>query len=218
VPYRFGGFLLDYDTRQLLRDDAEVHLSPKAFELLALLVTNRSRAVSKAELLQHLWPETFVEETNVAGLVAEVRRALHDSASDPVFVRTVYGFGYRFVGVTDAAPRNAAAGTDRPRLHLIGDQGEMMLMEGANVIGRGPEVTIQIDAPSVSRRHALILVAGGQATIEDVDSKNGTFVNGVRIATACQLSDGNQITLGRVVLTFRVTTSSSPTATVAAES
>ena len=96
--YRFGGFTFDHDTRQLILNAGEVHLSPKAFELLALLLAHRSRAVSKAELQQHLWPSTFVEETNVAGLVAEIRRALGDAASNPTFVRTVYGFGYRFVG------------------------------------------------------------------------------------------------------------------------
>ena len=98
MVYRFGDFTLDHDIRQLFLSRAEVHLSPKAFELLAVLLANRSRAVSKAELQQHLWPSTFVEETNLAGLVAEIRRALRDSASSPVFVRTVYGFGYRFVG------------------------------------------------------------------------------------------------------------------------
>src|SRR5688572_26940475 len=98
VVYRFGRFVLDYDTRQILADGGEIHLSPKAFELLALLLANRPRAVSKTELQERLWPSTFVEETNLAGLVAEIRRALDDSATEPVFVRTVYRFGYRFVG------------------------------------------------------------------------------------------------------------------------
>src|SRR5690348_5285226 len=98
VAYRFGRFVLDYDTRQLLAEGDEIHLSPKAFELLALLLVNRPRAVSKTELQERLWPSTFVEETNLAGLVAEIRRALHDSATRPVLLRTVYRFGYRFVG------------------------------------------------------------------------------------------------------------------------
>ena len=76
VVYRFGDFTLDGDTRQLLSKNSEVHLSPKAFELLSMLVANRGRAVPKAELQEHLWPSTFVEETNLASLVVEIRRAL----------------------------------------------------------------------------------------------------------------------------------------------
>ena len=111
MVYRFGDFTFDHDIRQLVLNTSEVHLSPKAFELLAVLLANRFRAVSKAELQQHLWPSTFVEETNVAGLVAEIRRALRDTASSPMFVRTVYGFGYRFVGDVTIDTCSRSAGT-----------------------------------------------------------------------------------------------------------
>lgn len=93
MRYRFSGYILDPNTRQLLSNGAEIHLSPKAFELLTLLLANATRALSKAELQQRLWPATFVEETNLATLAAEIRRALHDSAKNPSFVRTVYAFG-----------------------------------------------------------------------------------------------------------------------------
>jgi DNA-binding winged helix-turn-helix (wHTH) protein len=92
VSFRFDRFVLDSDTRQLLLDGKEIHLAPKAFELLLLLLVNRPRALSKAELLERLWPSTFVEETNLAGLVAEIRRALGDSATRPAYVRTVHSF------------------------------------------------------------------------------------------------------------------------------
>ncbi len=99
-----------------------MHLSPKAFELLATLLANRSRAFSKAELQQHLWPTTFVEETNLAGLVAEIRRALRDSASSPLFVRTVYGFGYRFVGeVTVDTAATASGSASREAMRRAGE-------------------------------------------------------------------------------------------------
>ncbi|HJZ78074.1 MAG TPA: winged helix-turn-helix domain-containing protein [Vicinamibacterales bacterium] len=97
MAYRFGDFTLDPDTRRLRATGRDVHVSPKAFDLLALLVDHRARAVSKGELQQRLWSTTFVEETNLASLVAEIRRALHDAAANPRFVRTVYGFGYQFV-------------------------------------------------------------------------------------------------------------------------
>jgi DNA-binding winged helix-turn-helix (wHTH) protein len=214
VLYRFGDFTLDDATRQLLCTDADVHVSPKGFDLLTMLLENRSRAVSKAELQQRLWPTTFVEETNLAGLVAEIRRALHDPASTPVFVRTVYGFGYRFIGevrIDETATRTAPA---RSKLYLVSEQREMMLMEGANVIGRAADATIQIDAPGVSRYHARILVSGLAATLEDVESKNGTYLDGRRITASTALSDGSELRLGGIVLTFRIATATGPTATM----
>jgi DNA-binding winged helix-turn-helix (wHTH) protein len=214
VVYRFGDFTLDHDIRQLLLSDTEVHLSPKAFELLTLVLANRSRAVSKAELQQHLWPATFVEETNLAGLVAEIRRALRDPASSPVFVRTVYGFGYRFVGEVTVDTAATPSRSPHVKLCVVLAQREIVLMEGANVIGREPDATIQIDSRGVSRHHARILVSGGDATLEDLGSKNGTHVNGHRITTPARLADGDEIGLGSIRLTFRVASPSSPTETV----
>jgi hypothetical protein len=147
-------------------------------------------------------------------LVAEIRRALRDRASQPAFVQTVYGFGYRFIGEVDTDQVETRVRPDRTKLFLVCDQREMMLMEGANVIGRAADATIQIDSPSVSRYHARILVADRGAILEDVNSKNGTFLDGKRITTSAVLSDGNEIRLGRVALTFRIATAASPTATV----
>jgi DNA-binding winged helix-turn-helix (wHTH) protein len=215
VLYRFGDFSLDAATRQLLSDGAEIHLSPKAFDLLAALIAERSRAIPKAELMQRLWPSTFVEETNLAGLVAEIRRALRDPASDPRFLRTVYGFGYRFIGDVMAADQQTASSASGVRLFLVWEQREMPLMDGANVVGRAEDATIRIDSPSVSRYHARILVANGAATLEDFQSKNGSYLNGTRLAAPAALSDGSEIRLGGVVLTNRVASATSPTATVA---
>ena len=215
MVYRFGDFTLDDATRQLLSGDSETHLSPKAFELLAALIADRSRAISKAELMQRLWPSTFVEETNIAGLVAEIRRALHDPASDPQFVRTVYGFGYRFIGHVTAGEGQRASPASRVKLYLVSDQRELLLMDGANVIGRTEDATIRIDSPGVSRYHARILVSDGNAALEDLQSKNGTFLNGTRLSASAPLSEGDEIKIGKVVLTFRVASTTSPTQTVA---
>jgi DNA-binding winged helix-turn-helix (wHTH) protein len=213
VLYRLGDFTLDSATRQLLSGSTEVHLSPKAFDLLVVLIEERSRAIAKAELMQRLWPSTFVEETNIAGLIAEIRRALHDPASDPTFVRTVYGFGYRFVGPVAVAGTATATAT-RVKRYLVSDQREMPLMEGANVIGRAEDATIQVDSPGVSRYHARIVLSDGGATLADAESKNGTYLNGTRLPAAAPLADGDEIRIGRVVLTFRVASATSPTQTV----
>ena len=201
--YRFAEFSLDPRTRRLLRDDKEVHLSPKAFELLTMLVENRARPVTRAELHNHLWPTSFVQDTNLASLVAEVRRALRDNAHDARFLRTLQRFGYWFIGVLH---ENAAEGraTRVVRYWLIWETRQITLCDGENVIGRAPDATAWIDALGVSRTHARITVSAQQATIEDLGSKNGTFVNGERITKPYRLDDGDQIRLGSVVITLRI--------------
>ena len=202
MTYRFGPFTLDSGTRQLLRDGQEVHLSPKAFDLLLSLVENRSRAMSRADLLQHLWPSTFVNETNLAGLIAEIRRALGDAADDPQFVRTMHRFGYWFVG----SVREGDAGEEpvtSARYWLVWETRQVPLTEGDNILGRAPDAAVWIDALGVSRHHARIIVEGRDASVEDLGSKNGTFVGAERVTAKCRLSDGDQIRLGSVVITFR---------------
>jgi DNA-binding winged helix-turn-helix (wHTH) protein len=212
MVYRFGDFALDVDTRQLLLLGEKVHLTPKAFDLLHLLVANRDRAVSKSELQQRMWPSTFVEETNLASLIAEIRRALGSDSSKASPIETIYGFGYRFVdAVSETA---AAAGT---KLWLILEQRPIPLMSGTNVIGRAPDAAIQIDSPGMSRYHARIHVAGSNVTLEDAGSKNGTLLNGTRITTAEPLADGDEIRLGTVTLTFRTSSGTTPTETIQPE-
>src|SRR5262245_14273162 len=92
----FGDFVLDTDCRELRRGLEPVRLSPKALQLLQILVTERPRALSKADLQDRLWPETFVVEKNLANLISEVREALGDDPSNPRFIRTVPRYGYAF--------------------------------------------------------------------------------------------------------------------------
>jgi DNA-binding winged helix-turn-helix (wHTH) protein len=209
MPYRFGRAVLDYDARQLIVDGTEMHLSPKALEMLAVLIRNRSRAVSKRELLETLWPSTFVEETNLASLAAEIRRALSDSARTPSFVRTIHRFGYRFVGDV-VETEAAAAGT---RAYLVFENRKSMLLDGANVIGRAPDATIQYEVAGVSRYHARIVVSRDGATLEDLASKNGTYLGQERI-TSAPLADGDEIRLGTARLIFRIEPPPDPTETI----
>ena len=213
MSYRFGPFTLDGATRQLLRDTNEVHLSPKAFDLLSLLIRERPRAVPKAELLEHLWPGTFVEETNLAGLVNEIRHALDDSATRPAFLRTVHRVGYRFIGEVVETAAQMRRGTPGPRPCLVYDNREVLLTEGVNVIGRAPDATIRCEETGVSRHHARIVLAGGSATLEDLGSKNGTFVGREQI-TSASLRDGDEIRLGKATLIFRAAASAADTETL----
>ena len=204
MTYRFGPFTLDSRTRRLLRDGQEVHLSPKAFDLLFSLVENRSRAMSKADLLKHLWPSSFVLETNLAGLIAEVRRGLGDVADDPRFVRTMHRFGYWFIGSVHEGHAEGEPVRSSTRYWLIWETRQVPLTEGDNILGRAPDAAVWIDALGVSRHHARIIVEGGDATVEDLGSKNGTYVGAERVTAPCRLADGDQIRLGSVVITFRI--------------
>jgi DNA-binding winged helix-turn-helix (wHTH) protein len=197
----FGELTLDTDARQLLHGSEQVPLSPKAFELLMHLVQNRPRALSKTELHDLLWPGTFVSDTNLAGLVVEVRRALRDDARSPRFLRTVQRFGYAFAGTVGSA--NAASKPGGPaRFWLIAGRRQIPLFDGENVLGRDAE-SGGFESTTVSRRHARIMIDGEDAYLEDLGSKNGTFVRGKRI-TSKRLSDGDRIELGSAALTFRV--------------
>jgi pSer/pThr/pTyr-binding forkhead associated (FHA) protein len=116
----------------------------------------------------------------------------------------VHGLGYAFCGVvTDDAPRRRSA---RRGLHfrLTWEGGDVSLTEGENVLGRVEDAAAWIESASVSRRHARILISEGKARLEDLGSKNGTFLNGRKIASAVALADDDEIRLGLMPLTFRV--------------
>jgi DNA-binding winged helix-turn-helix (wHTH) protein len=213
VLYRFDDFKLDSDTRRLLNDERELHLSPKAFDLLITLIENRSRAMSKAELQQKLWPSTYVLETNLAGLVAEIRRVLEDPAHEPCYVRTVHRFGYWFVGTLEGVAGSAEPAKPPVKHWLIWETRQVALVEGENVLGRAPDAEVWIDALGVSRHHARITLAGTEATLEDLGSKNGTYLQGRQLTAPCRLEDGDQIRLGSVVMTFRIPPSAGSTET-----
>jgi DNA-binding winged helix-turn-helix (wHTH) protein len=204
VRLAFGDLILDLGTRQLLRGDEERRLSPKAFELLRLLIENRPRAMSKDELIERLWPDTYVAEANLPSLIAEIREVTGDDADEPRVIRTIRRFGYAFCATVTDDERPAGA---TPLGSWVMCEGRQIhLTEGENIIGREPEAAVWLDFFTVSRRHARIVIAGGRATLEDLGSKNGTQVRGQRINGAVELTDGDEIRIGSVVLSFRMPT------------
>jgi DNA-binding winged helix-turn-helix (wHTH) protein len=210
---RFGTFVLDPDTRELLRTGVPVPLSPKAFELLTILVAGRPKAISKSDLQERLWPSTFVVEKNLANLVSEIRDAIGDDPSNPRFIRTIRRFGYAFRETAQPADAGGAAGRAGVSFRVTWLSGSVTLDEGEHVLGRDPDVEIYLDSRGVSRRHALIAIASGQATIADLGSKNGTFVGEQQIHGSRVLSDGDIIAVGSVRLTLKVLQKPSSTET-----
>lgn len=214
MQFRFGPFTLDDETRELLRGRDAIHVSPKAFELLKALVEARPRAVSKADLHESLWPDTFVSDANLAILVREIRGALNDDARAPRFVRTLHGFGYAFSGtaveVARAESRSAPGGVS---YWLIWGVRKFALAKTTNLVGRSPEADVWLDVPGVSREHARVTIEGDTASLEDLGSRNGTFRDGERIRAPVALADGNQLQIGPVLMTFRVWLPGAGTAT-----
>ena len=212
MKLRLGELTFDSDTRQLLRRGAQVHLSPKAFDLLKVLIDHRPRVLSKLELHERLWPATFVSDANLASLIAEIREALRDSARRPRFIRTAHRVGYAFCGEAAAVPEPAPS---NPTTYcwLVMKGRRAPLQPGENVLGRDVDV-IEIQSATVSRRHACILVCDTEVLLEDLGSKNGTFVCGNAVSGApVRLKDGDEIRTGSVVFHFRMTSRTGATAT-----
>lgn len=199
----FDRFVLDLDGRELTSGDGEIHLAPKAFELLVLLVLDRPRVLTKAQLHERLWAGTAVVDANLSNLIAEIRAALDDSAHQPRFVRTVHGIGYAFCGDASSQPNRPRPGEQS--LYWLECGGRSFpLATGTNIVGRDPDVEIQIDASMVSRRHARFVVTVKGVTLEDMSSKNGTFRGAERITSPVRLADGDSIHLGSLLVTFHV--------------
>jgi DNA-binding winged helix-turn-helix (wHTH) protein len=209
----FGEFVLNLGTRQVFRANDAIALSPKAFQLLEMLVLRRPDALSKDELQKAIWPEAFVGDTSLANLVNELRTAFGDESRESRVIRTVHRFGYAFQANARALPTPAAGGSAAPGCRLLWGEQEIALGEGENMIGRDPAASVCIDDVSVSRYHARILIDGSAVRIEDLGSKNGTYVRESRVAGAAPLRDGDSVRLGSVVVVFHRPETGAPTET-----
>lgn len=207
MRFRFGPFVLDTDARELLRDGAPVHLSPKAYLLLEVLLESRPKALSKADLHERIWPKTFVVEANLANLVAEIRSLIGDEPRRPRFLRTVHGFGYAFRGtgnddVAEGASPVLRALRGGPAHRVIWERRVIPLDAGENLIGRADDAAVCIEAPGVSRRHARIVIERDAATLEDLGSRNGTYLRDRRLNEPALLRDGDAIRIGGQLLIY----------------
>ena len=210
----FGDCVLDLESRMLSRASQPVHLTPKAFELLELLLARRPRAISKSALMELLWPRVVVTEGSLANIVSEVRIAIGDTARSAQFIRTVHRFGYAFSGEVREDDLRGAATPDLPaRFRLRAPDAEADLGEGDNLIGRGEDCRLRIRSSTVSRHHARVLVRGDHVVLEDLGSKNGTYVSGRRVLAPTALQGGEEIQVGSITLRFSAFSAGSSTDT-----
>jgi DNA-binding winged helix-turn-helix (wHTH) protein len=193
--FRFDQFCFDSDQKALLRGGEPVRLTPRAFRLLELLIRRRPKAVSKRDLLDHVWSGNIVEEANLKTLVLEIRTALEERGGRPEVVRTVYGYGYAFAGQVEEESDSAES---QAVVSVRWSTQSVLLPLGGHVIGRRPDCAVAIEDPSVSRVHARLEITRDVMRIEDLRSKNGTFVDGKRITEPTELLNRCEIVIGEV--------------------
>lgn len=203
MKLRFGECTFDLDLRRLVCAGRDVHLSPKAFEVLRALIDERGRACSKSELLERVWPGVFVSDGSLARVVAEIRDVIGDRARDGDIIRTVHGYGYAFAATVRLESPGPGGGPNA-KCWLVSRNRTFALADGEHLVGREPDVSIWLDSPKVSARHARIVARGLDVTIEDLGSKNGTFVRGQKIAAPTRLEPGDDVRIGPITLTLRV--------------
>ena len=190
---------MDRERRELYRNSRVAPLSPRALQLLGLLLDARPRPLSHNQLRDALWPDAFVGYTSLAQLITEIRKAIGDGDAGSRMIRTVPRFGYAFVAAV-AEERGSSpvayAGA------LVSDDRDYLIPFGETLIGRGEECGIRVSSPGVSRVHARVRADGAGVRVEDAGSKNGTWVRQNKIEAATLLRDGDELSLGRYRLTF----------------
>ncbi|MGH9383234.1 MAG: FHA domain-containing protein [Vicinamibacterales bacterium] len=212
MRYAFGACRLDTVSRELTRDGQAVHVTPKTFELLKLLIDERPRVLAKNELMERLWPDAFVVEANLPVLVGDLRTALGDHSSLSSMIKTHHGIGYSFAAdVRELTSGAAAAEQSGPRSHLRFGVRRVALGQGPNTVGRDAEADVYVNDASVSRHHARITIHGVTAHVEDLDSKNGTWVADARIDRPTLLLHGAIVMFGSVEAVFLIDKSEDPT-------
>lgn len=210
VSAQFSRFEIQLDRRQLTEDGKPVHLTPKAFDLLWLLIDAAPRVVSKNEIHARLWPGGVVSDATVVGMVKEIRRALSDTSADLPVLRTVHRVGYA-IDVPVVRQMAQPPGGDH---WLVAGKLRVALVAGENIIGRDPGLALWLDHPTISRRHARVSLQATRALLEDLDSKNGTSFRGSPVSGPVTLRGGDEFLCGEVLVTYQHSSAVPPTATL----
>lgn len=222
--FHFGEFDLDIAGYTLWRAGERIKLEKIPMEVLILLVGSAGALVERRKIKASLWgSDVFVEhDSAINTAIRKIRQALRDDAEKPRFVETVVGKGYRFIAPvarpippphvsgkneTEIAP--LSAGAQRlafPNYCVTRGRQTFTLDIGENLLGRDPDARVYVDHPSVSRRHAQISIRLNRAILEDLKSRNGTFLEGRRIDAPTEIHHGAIIGLGPITVTFLVLT------------
>jgi len=212
--FRLGDWLVEPSLDRISRDGRIVQLRPRAMDVLGALAAAAGALAPKRKLIDAVWRTEFVSEHALTQVIAELRAALGDNAKNPIYIENIPRKGYRLVAAV--TPLTAAEPVVREMalpLRLHGEGREFPLTQGSNVIGRTADAAVCVDRTEVSRCHARVVVNGTTATVEDLGSKNGTFLNGQRLRQPTVLADGDEIWIGRSIARFRYLIDGEPTQT-----
>jgi DNA-binding winged helix-turn-helix (wHTH) protein len=198
--FRVGDWLVVPALNRLSRGEESVQIELKLMEVLVHLAERPGELVTKRDLFDAVWQVEVVSDGTLTRAIALLRKALGDNARSPRYIETIPKRGYRFIAPVDVPDE---IGPPAPRFKLEAAEGEIPLAEGDNLIGRDPRATIRIDIGGVSRRHAKIVVDGANAILEDLGSKNGTYLRGRRVMQPTRLAHGDEIRIGRKVARLR---------------
>jgi len=212
--FRLGAWLVEPTLDRISLDGQIVRLRPRAMDVLACLALEAGKLASKQDLIDAVWRTEFVSDHALTQVIAELRAAFGDDARNPTYIENIPRRGYRLVAtMTPVAASLPSANDVYLPFKLQGEHGDHALSHGPNVIGRTADADISIDRTEVSRCHARIVVAGTTATIEDLGSKNGTYLNGERLQQPALLANGDEIWIGRSVARLRFLVEGEPTMT-----
>jgi DNA-binding winged helix-turn-helix (wHTH) protein len=215
-PFHLGSWMVEPTLDRITCDGREVRLRPRAMDVLTVLAISAGKLVAKRDLIDEVWRTEFVSDHALTQVIAELRAALGDNAGNPSFIENIPRRGYRLVApvIPIVESVQSSHGVSMP-FKLETDDGTRPLTQGQNVIGRTDEADICVDRTEVSRCHAMITVQGTSAVIEDLGSKNGTYVNGRQIDGPTALNNGDEIWIGRSVARMRFLIEGEPTKTEA---
>jgi DNA-binding winged helix-turn-helix (wHTH) protein len=212
VRFRFEAFVVDGDQRCVTCGEQPVHVAPKTLDFMLLVLGRAPNAIAKRELMTTLWPDTHVSDATLTSVVADARAALGDDGRAPKIIRTVHRFGYAFVGEIE---RDTSHASGEPVLGwLIADAWRLPLRSGETILGREGAGVVPLPSSSVSRQHAALTIEGTAARLRDLGSKNGTYVDDLRVDRPIALRDGAQLRFGTLVVTYQAATATSSTDTV----
>lgn len=204
---RFGSFELDIETGELRKSGVKVPLQEQPFRVLAMLVERPGQLVTREQLRGRLWPDAvFVDfDHGLNKAVAKIRRALGDLAESPRFVETLERRGYRFIApVEQPVAEVDATIPSRLAARLVWDDRVVPLAPGEYLLGRDPGCPVWINSEFASRRHARLVVGSGGVVLEDLGSRNGTFVNGEALTAPRELAHRDEIRIGPARLVLHI--------------
>lgn len=217
--FRFAEFELDVAAYALRHRGESVKLERIPMEVLILLVERAGTLVERSEIQTQLWgAEIFVEhDAAINTAIRKIRHALGDDAARPQLVETVVGKGYKFIAPLESVSCRFQRGEPAanvsgeraarqpplfPRYSVTVGKREFILNSAETLLGRDPADGVYVDHPSVSRRHARISIESDGVILQDLGSRNGTFLNGRRVDGLAKIHHNDVIGLGPITLVF----------------